>query len=110
VLFPAMGFCFFAITFLCPKLEQIWTATGLTNSRAQWMMDLVRGFKLNVKLAVPLAVLTFIALEFCWKSWPRYRRTVITLLTIFVHTAALAGITWIAVSIAIAAPLLGRAK
>lgn len=110
LLIPTIFFWLFALTFLVPKLEQMWQVAGLNASKVQWLMDLCDGLKQNFTFVVAGVVGVLLLLEFRWAAWPRYRRTVVACVTLFFHTAVLAGITAIAVAVCVAAPLLNRAK
>lgn len=106
LLIPTIFFWLFAMTFLVPKLEQIWQLAGLSGSKAQWLMDVSYGLKGHFHFLVAGVVVALLLLEFRWAAWPRYRRTVVACVTLFFHTAVLLGITTIAVAVCLAAPLL----
>ena len=110
LLIPTIFFWLFAVTFLVPKLEQIWQLAGLSGSKAQWLMDLSHGLKQHFHLVVAALAVILLLLEFRWAAWPRYRRTVVACMTLIFHTAVLLGITTIAVAVCLAAPLLAKVK
>ena len=110
LLIPTVFIWLFAITFLAPKLEQLWRDTGLTGSKAQWLMDASDAFKSNFYFVVAGVVVVLLLLEFRWAAWPRYRRVVVACATLFFHTAVLVAITTIATAALLAAPLLLKHK
>jgi hypothetical protein len=108
LLIPTIFFWLFAMTFLVPKLEQIWQLAGLNGSKAQWLMDVSYGLKQHFQFIVASVVVVLLLLEFRWSAWPRHRRAVVAGITLFFHTAVLLGITTIAVAVCLAAPLLTK--
>ena len=110
LLVPTTLVWLFAMTFLVPKLEQIWQLAGLTNSKPQWLVDSLYGLKQYFHFFVAGVVSVILLLEFRWAAWPRYRRTVIACATLFLHTAVLIGVTAIAVAVCVAAPVLAKSN
>lgn len=110
LLIPTTLVWLFATLFLVPKVEQIWHLAGLTGSKVQWLMDASTILKESFNFVVAGAVLIVLLLEFRWPAWPRYRRAVVGCFTLFCHTAVLVGITTIAVTVCLAAPLLVKVK
>lgn len=108
MLSPSIFFWLFASVFLVPKLEQIWLEAGLSGSRVQWLMDASNFPRQYFYYIVPGGVLALLLVESYWTAWPRYRRVVVACVTLFFHTAVLIGITTIATSALVAAPLLHK--
>lgn len=107
-LFPACFILNFSNAFMIPKLEQLWRDTNLGGSKVQWLLDAALILTRNLQPVIGVALLVVIILELSFKSWPRYHRAVIAVLTIFFHTTVLFAITAIALSVLIAAPLLTK--
>jgi type II secretory pathway component PulF len=102
---PTLFFWLFADTFLVPKLEQLWRDTGLTGSKAQWLIGVSDVFHHNFYfILIGLLGLLFLV-EFRWSSWTQYRRAVIAGLVLLFHTAVLVEITAIATTALLAAPI-----
>ena len=106
LLIPTMGVWSFAVAFLFPKVEYIWQDAGLTGSKVQWLMNALYAFGQSFYLLIAGAIVFFLVVEFRWAAWPRYRRTLVACITLFIHTAVLIAITAMAVAISLAAPLL----
>jgi hypothetical protein len=109
-LIPTVLIWLFAGTVLVPKLEQLWRDTGLTGSRAQWLMDVSDVFHNNFYFIVTGLLAVLLLVEFRWAAWPRYRRGAVTAVVVLFHTAVLVGITTIATAALLAAPLLLKHK
>jgi hypothetical protein len=95
---------------LVPKLEKLWQDTGLTGSNVQWLMDASYLLRDNFYYVIAGMSVLLLILEFRWAAWPRYRRTVMACATLLFHTVVLVGITMIATSALLAAPMMGRHK
>jgi type II secretory pathway component PulF len=108
LLIPTVVVWLFANTFLLPKLEYIWQLAGLTGSKAEWLMDASYAFKQHFRTIALGVVVVLLLLEFRWRAWPRYRRTVVACATLFFHTAVLVGIATVATAALLAAPLLAK--
>jgi len=109
-LLPALVVWFFAHTILLPKLEQLWQDTGLTGSKAQWLMDISHGFHDHFYYVFAGASVLLVILEFRWRAWPRYRRAVMAVATFLVNLAVLVFLTTIATAALLAAPMLLKHK
>ena len=105
---PTLFIWVFANVFLVPKLHYIWELVGLTHSKAQWFMDESFFLMHHIQVIFGAVVLVIVILELRYRAWPRYRRAVITTLTVLIHTTVLIGITAIACATLFAAPLLTR--
>jgi len=105
---PTLFIWVFANVFLVPKLQYIWELVGLTHSKAQWFMDESFFLMHHIQVIFGAVVLVIVILELRYRAWPRYRRAVITTLTVLIHTTVLIGITAIACATLFAAPLLTR--
>lgn len=109
-IFPALFIWFFSNAFLLPKLQWLWQHTNLTGSKAQWFMDASNFLANNMQFVFEAAVPVLIALELCVAAWPRYRRAVVSVIVVLFHTTVLLGLTAIATSVLLAAPLLTKTK
>jgi len=109
-LLPALVVWFFAHLILLPKLGQLWQDTGLTGSKAQWLMDISHGFHDHFYYVFAGASVLLVIFEFRWRAWPRYRSAVMAVATFLVNLAVLVFLTTIATASLLAAPLLLKHK
>ena len=109
-IFPALFIWFFSNLFMLPKLEWLWEHTNLTGSKAQWLMDVSNFLAHSMQFIFGAVVLLLIVLELCVSVWPRYRRTVVSVIAVLFHTTVLLGLTAMATSVLLAAPLLTKTK
>lgn len=107
-LIPTIFIWLFADLFLVAKLKQLWGETGLSGSKAQWLMTLSDTFHQNFNFIVPGLMILLLFVELRWAAWPRYRRAVVAGIVLFFHTAVLVGVTTIATAALLAAPLLHK--
>lgn len=98
----------FGSTFLLPKVRLLWSAAGLNAFKAQWLMESIDALFLCASFALGSVILAVVFLEFCWDAWPRYRRVALDCIALFFHTAALTGITFVALAACLAGPMLDR--
>ena len=108
--FPRLDYLVFSNSFLLPKLQWLWQHNNLTGSKAQWLMDASNFLARGMQFGFSGIIVLLVALELCVSAWPRYRRTVVSIVTILFHTIVLLGLTAIATSVLLAAPLLTRTK
>ena len=109
-IFPALFIWFFSNSFLLPRLQWLWQHTNLTGSKMQWLMDASNFLAHGMQFGFSGIILLLVALELCVSAWPRNRRVVVSIVTILFHTVVLLGLTAIATSVLLAAPLLTRTK
>jgi len=107
-LLPTLFFWGFSMLFVMPKLEWLWAKTNMEGTRADWLMDGLEFAKAYFWLIVAPLVLLLVVLELTVKNWRRYRAAVIGTLTVLINAAVLLLLTWISVSVLVAAPLLTR--
>lgn len=110
LLVPTWCVWIYAHTVLLPKLEHIWEITGLTHSKAQWLIEGSRALMQHTHFVFAGVVLLLVLLEFRWDGWPRYRRAAIASATLFFHTAVLLGVTALCTAVLLAVPLLTKMK
>jgi hypothetical protein len=109
-LLPSLFVMAFALTFLFPRVKQLWKDTGLDNSQAKWLMEWVETLMhYSIFIAIGLFVFLLVA-ELTWADWRRYRRFVVSAFTLLVHTVVLAWISAIALEATLAAPVLANKK
>jgi nucleoside recognition membrane protein YjiH len=109
-LLPSFFMMGFVLTFIFPRVKQLWEDTGLDTSPAKWLMEWVETLMHHsVFIALGIAVLLLVS-ELTWAGWRRYRRFVVTAFTLLVHTAVLAWIAAIALEATLAAPVLAHNK
>lgn len=103
---PTLFFAFYANLFLAPKLERLWESAGLAGSKVQWFLDASSFLSEGMKWIFLALVPVLITVEHFIPGWPRYRRTIISLVAVGFHTLILIGISTIATAVLIAAPLV----
>jgi hypothetical protein len=109
-LLPSLFITSFALTFLFPKVEQLWKEVGLDTSQAKWLMEWMETL-MHHAIFIGAGIFVFLLVsELTWAGWRRYRRFVVAAFTLLVHTAVLAWIAAIAVEATLAAPMLARQK
>ena len=107
---PSISIGAFAWNFVMPRARLIWQDAGLNGSRANWLMENTER-TLPYLLFFALGFFGFVvAAEISWHNWRRYRRTVVTLFMLLVHTAVLVWITSLAVCTGLAGPALAHKK
>ena len=107
---PALFVWLFSNAFLLPKLEWLWQQTNLTGSKAQSIMDASYFLAHGMQFVFGVVVILLVLLELRAGTWPRYRRTVISIVAVLFHTTVLIGLASITTAVLIAAPLLTKTK
>ncbi len=107
---PALIIWLFSNSFLLPKLQWLWHHTNLAGTKVQWLMDVSNFLAHGMQFVFSGIILLLVVLELCVHGWPRYRRTVISIVTVLFHTIVLLGLTAISTSVLLAAPFLTRTK
>jgi len=107
---PALCIWIFANIFLLPKLQWLWERTNLTGSKAQWLMDVSYFLSNNIRVVFGFVALLLVVLELRVRAWPKYRRTVVSVLVVVIHTVVLLALASIATLVLLAAPLLTKTK
>lgn len=107
---PALVVWFFSNAWLLPKLEWLWQHTNLPGSKAQWLLEASRFFAHSAGSVIGGVFILLVLVERCFPAWPRYRRGVVAVFTVFFHTLVLLGLLTISVSVLLAAPLLTKTK
>jgi hypothetical protein len=109
-LLPSVFVSNFALAYLLPRIERLWEDSGLNTSKLQWLMKAVEGMMPGlVFFALGFGVFAIVS-EFAWTRWRRYRRPVVTVFMLLVHTAILSWITAVAVIANLAAPMLAQKR
>jgi hypothetical protein len=107
---PSLFVSSFVLTYLFPRVRQLWNDVGLHTSKVQWMMAGMESLMSHF-VFVAIAVIVFIVVaELTWAGWRRYRRFVVTSFTLLVHTAVLIWVVAIAIEATLAAPMLAHQK
>jgi hypothetical protein len=74
------------------------------------MMDVVEGMAPSVVVGGFGFIVFVMIAEMAWANWHRYRRYVVTVFMLIVHTAVLTWITAMAVCSTLAGPMLAQKK
>lgn len=105
-LVPALLVWVFANLVMLPRVEKIWEMAGLSDSRAQWLIDLSRGLSNNLNFVAMGVGAVFVFLELRWSRWPRYRSGTIWTATFLINSAVLIGMVMICICATLAVPHL----
>jgi hypothetical protein len=103
---PLLFFTLFAQTILFPRIETIWERAGERAAKAQWVINLCRGFFDNFYFVLFGLALILGLLESFWSRWPAWRSSVIRTLTWSLTICVLSLLTWTGVAAGLAVPMV----
>lgn len=107
---PALLFLFFTATFIFPKVETIWTDTGLHHSQAAWLMHTTSYLFSSAWLIYVFVVLLLILLKFRVRSWTRWRSWTLIAAAAILNIFVLSTITMTTIAVALAVPMAIKTK
>ena len=107
---PAIAAACFSVTFLVPKLEEIWKLTGFDSAAVGVLLNVVL-FTARHGLILLLTVGVIVGLlEWRSRGWPHYRRVSLGIACFLVNTAVLVYLTALFTTAMITAPSLMQLK